>query len=239
MTDVRLAVGAATDPGLRRAVNEDSLLARSPGFVVADGMGGHDAGDLASATVVAAFRDHLPESGFADVSHVRDALREADARVGALSAGTLRGAGSTVAAAILVRHDDAPHWLVVNVGDSRVYRFAHGRLEQLTVDHSLGGHVITRAIGAADSLADSWMLPVVAGERLLVCSDGVHSEVDDDVIRAVLEGAPDPEDAAHALVDEAKRRGGRDNITALVVDVVASPATTLVDDLDDTLPARR
>lgn len=239
MTEVRLAVGAATDPGLRRPVNEDSHLARSPGFVVADGMGGHDAGDLASAAVVAAFREALPDSGLADVTHVRDALRDAEARVGALSAGTPRGAGSTVAAAILVQHDGTPHWLVVNVGDSRVYRFAHGRLEQLTVDHSLGGHVITRAIGAADSLADSWMLPVVTRERLLVCSDGVHSEVDDDGIRGLLAAAPDPEDAARALVEEAKRRGGRDNITALVVDVVAAPAPTVVDDLDDTLPARR
>ena len=237
--DVRLDVATATHPGLRRAANEDSFLAESPVFLVADGMGGYEAGDRASAAVVDAFRDVFADREAAELELVRDALLAADERVAAVAAGTTRGAGSTVAGLALVRHDGEPFWLVFNVGDSRVYRLLDGELAQLTVDHSLGQalvdrgelrpedlatfpgrNVITRAIGASDSMADSWLVPIVAGERLLVCSDGLHSEVGDATIRDVLaEGAPDA--AARELVALANRNGGRDNITLVVVDVVA------------------
>jgi len=261
---IQLAVAAVTDPGLKREVNEDSVLAEAPLFLVADGMGGYEAGDRASAAVVGAFR-RLTGREFAGLEDIRDALLQADDEVAAVASGTTRGAGSTVSGLALVRHEDAPYWLVFNVGDSRVYRHVGTELAQLTIDHSLGQelvdrgelrredmqtfpdrNVITRAIGAADSMADSWLVPVVDGERMLVCSDGLHSEVDDESIRAVLTMSGKPETAAQALLARAKQNGGRDNITIIVLDVLsggAEPvldATTgsrgLVDDTADTVP---
>ena len=254
----QLAVAAATDPGMRRKVNEDAYLAEAPVFLVADGMGGYEAGDRASAAVVAAFRGRLLGADFATLDDVRDALFDADDRVAEVASGTTRGAGSTVAGLALVQHDGAPYWLVFNVGDSRVYRHVGTELGQLTIDHSLGQeliergelrredlnafpgrNVITRAIGAADSMADSWLLPVVAGERLLICSDGLHSEVDDEDIRAVLTMNGRPESAAQALIARANEHGGRDNISVIVLDVVGGGgipvADPTADDLDDTL----
>lgn len=263
---IELAVAAVTDPGVKRSVNEDAYLAEAPVFLVADGMGGYEAGDRASSAVVSAFRGRLVSREYAELEDIRDSLLAADDEVAVVAAETTRGAGSTVAGVALVRYDDQPYWLVFNVGDSRVYRHVGSDLTQLTVDHSLGQeliergelrredlatfpdrNVITRAIGAADSLADSWLVPVVNGERLLICSDGLHSEVDDEGIRAVLTMNGRPESAASALVNRAKHNGGRDNISVIVLDVVsggadaASDTTTgsvsrsLYDDTADTL----
>lgn len=245
---VELAVAAVTDPGLKRTVNEDSYLAEAPVFLVADGMGGYEAGDRASAAVVSAFRGRLVNREFAELNDIRDALLAADDQVAAVAAETTRGAGSTVTGIALVQHDDAPYWLVFNVGDSRVYRHVGSDLTQLTVDHSLGQeliergelrredlatypdrNVITRAIGAADSMADSWLVPVVNGERLLICSDGLHSEVDDEGIRAVLTMNGRPASAAQALVNRAKQNGGRDNISVIVLDVLSGGGDAVAD----------
>ena len=262
---VRLNVAAVTDRGLVREVNEDAFLADGPAFVVADGMGGYESGDRASAAVVAAFRDRFAGLSVGEFARVNDALIDADDRVAEVAADTTRGAGSTATGIVLVTHEGHPFWLVFNVGDSRVYRQAGGALEQLTTDHSLGRelvargelriedlatfpdrNVITRAIGAVDSLADSWLVPVVDGDRLLLCSDGLHAEVDDESIRAILTMNGQPEAAGQVLVDRAKANGGRDNITVVVIDVVAGGMTDLGDDLtgtapvayDDTLPVR-
>ncbi|WP_350347822.1 protein phosphatase 2C domain-containing protein [Agromyces sp. G08B096] len=242
---VTLAVGARTDTGRKRAGNEDSYLAVAPAFVVADGMGGHDAGDRASVAVVAAFRSKVPEGPRTSIDAVRTALALADTEVSRLAASTARGAGSTVAGVALIEHEGLPCWLVFNVGDSRVYRQLGTDLQQITVDHSLGQelvdggslrpdqlrdfaqrNVITRAIGAADSAADSWLLPVTTGERLLICSDGLTGEVSDEAIRATLTMTGRAESAADALVKRALDAGGRDNVTVVVIDVVAggSPA---------------
>lgn len=237
---VRLTVAALTDNGLHRTGNEDSYLADSPVFLVADGMGGYEAGDRASAAVVAAFREHVHGPQFPTLDDVREALMAADEAVAGVSDATTRGAGSTVSGIVLVEHEGVPHWLVFNIGDSRVYRHDGSYLEQLTVDHSLGQelidrgemerkdlatyadrNVITRAIGAADSTADSWLLPVTNGERILICSDGLSSEVEDEAIRAILTMSGRPEAAAAALVRTAKQNGGRDNITVVVLDVIA------------------
>ena len=234
-----LAVASLTDPGLKREVNEDSLFAESPVFLVADGMGGYEAGDLASAAVVDAFRG-LAGDGFAELTGIRAALVAASEGVAQVAGATSRGAGSTVTGAVIVEHEGVPHWLVFNVGDSRVYRHFGSELEQLTVDHSLGQelvdrgelrredmsafaerNVITRAIGAADSTADSWLLPVVNGERLLICSDGLHSELLDEGIRATLTMSGKPESAVATLVQRAKAAGGRDNISVIVIDVIS------------------
>lgn len=272
---VKLAAAAASDVGLVRRANEDSALAEWPIYLVADGMGGYEAGDRASAAVVQAFREHVVGRPLATVIEVREALAAASAGVAKVAAGTARGAGSTVAGVALVDDEGAPAWLVFNVGDSRVYRHHGTELEQLTVDHSLGQelvdsgsmrpdelatfdrrNVITRAIGAPDSTADSWLLPVVNGERLMICSDGLTGEVSDEGIRAILTMSGRPESAAAALVQRARQAGGRDNITVVVIDVIAggsdehADATTGVPhrspadaqpDVDDetTIPVRR
>lgn len=263
---VQLNVAALTDTGLRRQANEDSYLATGPAFVVADGMGGYDAGDLASAAVVAAFAEHLSGPSFGDFAAVQDALLDADDRVAVIAQSTQRGAGSTATGVVLVWHESRPYWLVFNVGDSRVYRHYGNELDQVTRDHSLGQelvdmgelapedlatfperNVITRAIGAQDSYADSWLVPVVNGERLLLCSDGLHGEVDDESIRAILTLNGKPENVAQALIDRALANGGRDNVTVVVIDVVSGGnqlptefttgvgADEVDEDLEDTL----
>lgn len=243
VSSVVLNVASLTDTGLKRTANEDSVLDASPIFLVADGMGGHEAGDRASAAVVAAFE---PLRGQAvEVDDVRDALSRAADVVEGIAAAHKRGAGSTVTGVALVEHEGSPHWLVFNVGDSRVYRHHGNELVQLTIDHSLGQelvdagelraedlasfsqrNVITRAIGAPDSTADSWLLPVVDGERLLLCSDGLSGEVSDEAIRATLTMNGRPETAATALVRRALQAGGRDNVSVVVIDVVSGGART-------------
>lgn len=243
VASVVLNVAALSDTGLTRAANEDSVLAASPIFLVADGMGGHEAGDRASAAVVAAFEPLVGAT--VRVDDVGDALSRAARVVEEIAAEHRRGAGSTVSGVALLEHDDAPHWLLFNVGDSRVYRLLGSELTQLTIDHSLGQelvdagelrpedlatfgqrNVITRAIGAPDSTADSWLLPVVDGERLLLCSDGLSGEVSDEGIRATLTMNGRPETAAAALIRRALQSGGRDNVSVVVIDVVGGGART-------------
>lgn len=247
LSSVVLNVASLTDTGLKRAANEDSMLVASPVFLVADGMGGHEAGDRASAAVVEAFEPLRGRT--VEVADIGEALSHAAAVVEDISAGHRRGAGSTVTGVALVEHDGAPHWLVFNVGDSRVYRHHGNDLTQLTIDHSLGQelvdagdlrpedlasfsqrNVITRAIGAPDSTADSWLIPVVDGERLLLCSDGLSGEVSDEAIRATLTMNGRPETAAAALVSRALKAGGRDNVSVVVIDVVAGGARTRPDE---------
>ena len=264
---VTVAAAMATDAGLVRRVNEDAALAEWPVYLVADGMGGYEAGDRASAAVADAFRRHVAGHRVASIATVRDALADAADGVAVVSGGTERGAGSTVSGVAVVDDEGEPAWLVFNVGDSRVYRHHGSELEQLTVDHSLGQelvdggelrredlagfdrrNVITRAIGAHDSTADSWLLPVVNGERLLICSDGLTSEVSDEGIRATLTMNGRPESAASALVQRARQSGGRDNITVVVIDVIsggldAQPDAATGDpdaatDDDPTIPVR-
>jgi len=237
---LELSVAALSDPGLKRAANEDSYLAEGSAFVVADGMGGYECGDLASGAVVAAFRERFASPEVRDFATVHAALLDADDRVAEVAQNTQRGAGSTATGIVAVLHEGNPYWLVFNVGDSRVYRHSGSELEQLTRDHSLGQekvdagelrpedlatfkdrNVITRAIGAADGLADSWLVPAINGERMLLCSDGLHGEVGDEAIRAILTMNGRPETVVRALVDRALANGGRDNVTAVVVDVIA------------------
>ncbi|MBD8023181.1 PP2C family protein-serine/threonine phosphatase [Microbacterium gallinarum] len=266
---VTVAFGSATDPGLRRAINEDSYLAVAPLFLVADGMGGHHAGEIASATVIDEF------SGFAgrdslEIDEVRAALAQARRRVEALPAGEGAGAGTTLTGVVIADVDGEGYWLAINLGDSRTYRLSEGVFEQVSVDHSVvqelidagqlapeaassdtRRNVITRAIGAgSDGDADYWLIPAEPGDRILVCSDGLSSELDSAAIHAVLVAETQPQCAATRLVHEAMLRGGRDNITALVVDATAvrtranrpgdhtSPsAAAAADEVDgDTLP---
>lgn len=235
MGDLRF--GAATDVGRVRAVNEDSMLADPPVFVVADGMGGHAHGEIASALAVNGLRgwagrtDLTVEEVTATVGTLNDAIQEA-----ASATPSAHGMGTTVVGVVAVLHEGHPHWLAFNVGDSRLYRFADGALEQVSVDHSVvqelvdAGEitaadipthpqrsVITRVLGTEGTVApDYWLLPV--GGRFLLCSDGLPTELDAPAIAEVLAGHADPEAAAEALVAAALAAGGHDNVTAIVVD---------------------
>lgn len=253
--------GAATHAGLRRSLNEDAHLAAAPVFIVADGMGGHEAGERASAAVVAEFARYAGREGLV-LDDVRHALSRSRVAVDELAViGTAR-AGTTLSGIVLASVDGMGYWLALNIGDSRTYRLADGELEQISVDHSVvqelidageltpfqaatdqRRNIITRAIGAGSTGdADFWMFPAELGDRMLICSDGLSSEVPDELIREILLLEPDPQAAATALVAEAVRAGGRDNITVVVVDAVsvASRPGVLMqadDDIDaDTRP---
>lgn len=240
--------GSTTDVGRKRKANEDSMLVGYPIFAIADGMGGHDAGDRASQTVVYEL-SALIDQPLVGPDGLAAVLARAHAAVGEISDESERGAGSTVTGVVVSASEGIAQWIVFNVGDSRVYRLRDGELAQLTVDHSLvqqliddgrldaserheyeGRNVITRAMGADDSDADYWMHPIVQNERLLLCSDGLCGEVDDTAIRAVLLEHPEPQAAADALVQLALDNGGRDNVSVIVLEVVVGGQYPLVDD---------
>lgn len=249
-----VSTGAATHPGLRRALNEDAHLASAPVFVVADGMGGHEAGERASAAVIAEFSGSLGRASL-QLDDVRLALSRARSAVEELSnSGDVR-AGTTLSGVVIATVDGMGYWLAVNIGDSRTYRLADGELEQISVDHSVvqelidagelsaedamtdrRRNIITRAIGAGSAGdADYWLFPAELGDRILVCSDGLTSEVSDARIRDVLARIVDPQDAADVLVQDAVDAGGRDNITVVIVDaisVASRPGTLLETDSD-------
>jgi protein phosphatase len=239
-TKVRTTWGSATDRGRVRALNEDALLAHPPVFLVADGMGGHEAGDVASRLAVEEFAG-LTGQAVVDPSDLHACFRRAAQRIRA--AFERKEGGTTVAGVALGEHDGAAHWLVFNVGDSRVYRWQDGELAQLTVDHSVvqelvdsgtlsrdaaeqhpERHVLTRALGTgADPEPDYWMLPARPGDRLLVCSDGVTGELTPADVADVLARTAGSGAAAAELVRRAVEAGGRDNATAVVVDVEPDP----------------
>jgi PPM family protein phosphatase len=250
---VELHYGVATDVGLVRKVNEDSCLADPPVFVVADGMGGHDGGDIASRIVVEEFA-RLADVGYDPRrgSHVvLSTLRAAQRRLLEYAA-THRGSdggrwhgGTTTVVAMLVEGDHGPRWLLTNLGDSRIYRFTQGDLLRVSTDHSVvqglvdsgriseeqalhhpERHIVTRALGGPDPLdPDFFEVPLAAAERVLLCSDGVTDLVRDPEIARILGENVDPRDAAERVVGAALEAGGIDNATAVVVDVMG-----LVDD---------
>lgn len=244
---VELRVSAMTNVGLKRSVNEDSLLAQWPVFIVADGMGGHSAGDRASAAIVEEFSVLV---GRKDVSagDIESVVKKAQTAVVAISQETSKGAGSTLSGLVMLEYQGQPIWAVINVGDSRVYRLALDGLEQVTKDHSLvqeqidageltadqaqltsGRNVITRAIGADESQPDFSLRPVCHGERLLVCTDGLSALVLDDAIEADMTLAGGTEATAQALVAHALENGGKDNVSVIVIDVVSGGAPMFSD----------
>jgi PPM family protein phosphatase len=227
--------GAATSVGRVRRINEDSFLVAPPIFAVADGMGGHGSGDLASTLAVqvlaryAGLRPLFTEAVLA-------ALEEANRAIIEQEVPTRMGTTITGLAGLETAGGD--HLMVFNVGDSRVYRLAADGLEQLTVDHSevqelvLAGlitreqarthprrNIVTRALGSDTVLlADHWLFPAAGGDRFLLCSDGLFTELPDEVIVSLLSLGP-PQQAAEALVLAANDAGGHDNITVIVVDI--------------------
>ncbi|GAA1518968.1 protein phosphatase 2C domain-containing protein [Dactylosporangium maewongense] len=228
MTTVR--AGAASDVGRVRQRNEDSALVVDGVYAVADGMGGHAAGDVASELAVAALRRlaDLPDRTPQDV-HDEIARANADILASAVEHPVRTGMGTTVTGLSLVLDGDAERWAVFNVGDSRVYRYDGEVLTQLTVDHTAPQSVtrrrgvITRALGTRPAPpADLWVLSPVPGERFVVCSDGLPLELTDDEIAAALRAEPVAQAAADLLVHRAVLAGGRDNVTVVVVDHLAT-----------------
>ena len=257
---LELSWSARTHAGNRRSRNEDRVLARAGLFAVADGMGGHDAGDVASQTTI----DHLDElAELGPVSRLAavEAIRAANDELLALGRGRGQEIGTTICALVVTGTSTGDErFALLNVGDSRAYRFRDGRLEQLTHDHSVvqelidagmldprdaeahpERHVITRSLGGEGHLdIDWWPLEPQTGDRLLLASDGLTREVPDREIAAMLAGDPEPSTTAERLLDAALAAGGRDNISVVVVDVLAHEPAAVVLDLDaldgDTTP---
>jgi len=240
--------GAVSDTGRVRARNEDAVLAQDPVFVVADGMGGYRGGATASRIAVETFREilDLPRVRAADIPPQLRAAHDAIRRQAGIEPASA-SMGTTAVGLTLVHEDGAAYWLAFNVGDSRLYRLHEGVLSQISVDHSYVQElvhagflapdearlhpersVITRALGVADgSDADFWVFPAEAGERFLLCSDGLSGELDDVDIAAALAAGEGPPETAARLVTAANEAGGRDNISVIVVDVAGTPDAEL------------
>ena len=222
-----------TDTGLQRRGNEDSSFARPPVFVVADGMGGAQAGEVASQIAVEAFEQGLPASGTPEERLAR-CVQEANKRIYDRSRAEHEraGMGTTLTAAYL---DDA-RVVIAHVGDSRAYLLRDAALKRLTQDHSLVDElvrrgklteeqaaehpqrsIITRALGPEPNVeVDTWTYPVRAGDVLLLCSDGLTSMISEERIAEILASADSLEHAADQLIKEANAAGGRDNITVVL-----------------------
>jgi PPM family protein phosphatase len=262
-----LRIGAMTDVGRVRSANQDALLVIGDLAAVADGMGGHAAGEVASSLALHALR----EARITDEDALRDAIAAANDRVFSESVDrpSLHGMGTTLTVFVRMMLNDLEQVVIANVGDSRAYRFSDDQLLRLTRDHSYVAdlvaagelsetkarshpkrNILTRAIGVEPNVGvDSWVLPLTIGDRFLLCSDGLINEVDEPLIAGTLSEVRDPQEAAEILVHLANSNGGRDNITVIVVDITDSdadqpsslllgaPVDQLPDNLDDTLDA--
>jgi protein phosphatase len=234
----------ATDTGRQRSANEDSVFVRAPVFVIADGMGGAQAGEVASKTAADSFDQGLPDGPPERV--LQQTIEGANRAIHRLARTdpNLNGMGTTTTAAIL--DPIAEEVAIGHVGDSRAYRLRRGKLERLTRDHSLVEEmrrkgqlteaqaedhpqrsIITRALGPEPEVeVDLQTVPALAGDVFLICSDGLTSMLDDDHIERLLARATSMSNAVRGLVDEANRAGGRDNISVIAFKVVdaAEPA---------------
>ena len=227
--------GSRTDVGTVREQNEDSLVVAPPLFVVADGMGGHEAGEVASEIAVGTIQECAPEH--ADAEELGEAVKRANRDIidASLTGRGRPGMGTTCTAAML----EGDRLVIAQVGDSRAYLLHSGILTQLTRDHSLMANmieagqitpeearvhpnrsVITRALGNdPDTVPDLYEINVEAGDRMLLCSDGLTSMIEDAEISELLSRHADPQRCATALVNAAIAAGGADNVTVIVADV--------------------
>jgi len=230
-----LPYAGGTDVGLIRSGNEDSYLVNAPLFAVADGLGGHQAGEVASLLAVETLLGEAPKR--ADAKALARAVRSANAAViEAAQTGRGRtGMGTTITAAMV----DGTRIVLAHVGDSRAYLLHLGTLTQITEDHSMvadmvragtltleesrvhpSRSVITRALGSDPNLlVDAFEIAAAPGDRLLLCSDGLTGMVDDAEIERILATSPTPQTAVATLIAAANDAGGQDNITAVVVDI--------------------
>ncbi len=237
---MKVVAAAATDIGQVREGNEDSFLNDEPLFAVADGMGGHRGGEVASKlaleTLEVLFRHGR---GGTLAEQVKQANRAVFER--SMLDRTVAGMGTTLTAALV----EGSSVRLAHVGDSRAYLFREGEMRQLTEDHTLVRRmvvegeiteeeanvhphrsVLTRALGVdVDVAVDEGVIDVTGGDRLLLCTDGLTAMLTETQIREILSAAAAPDDAAKRLVRAANRAGGVDNITVVVLDFRARRAT--------------
>ena len=235
---LQLSWGARSDVGLLREHNEDSFLVHAPLFCVCDGMGGHAAGEVASAIAVRSIAEHA--RAVADDVLLGASVELANTAIvdGVRQGVGKPGMGCTATAAILENNRLA----IAHVGDSRLYVLHEGTLVRVTHDHSFveelvdageitadearthpSRSVITRALGSDPNMyADHFTLDIEKGDRIIICSDGLSSMVSDSVIEDLAVSSATPQQAADNLVAQALAEGGYDNVTVIVVDVINS-----------------
>ena len=234
---MNVSVGVKSDIGRVREGNEDSFLVDDPLYVVADGMGGHLAGDVASSTAVDVISRHSSTASPEDPQTLAELIRGANAAIWEKASADpeLHGMGTTCTLVLL----DGATAHIAHVGDSRAYLWRDGQLKQITQDHTLVARmvqegrireedaerhpqrsIITRALGVdADVDVDLSALDLRAGDRLLLCSDGLSSMIDHEAIASGLREHQDPQAAADDLVARANEAGGEDNVTVVVIDL--------------------
>jgi protein phosphatase len=243
--------GASSDTGILRVQNEDSFLAQEKIFVVADGMGGHNAGEVASAMAIKMLAD-AQANGIADAGQLAKIIEQINHSIFQAAANQTdqRGMGTTLAVLALTPNETTKEVsaAVANIGDSRTYLFRNDEFRQVSVDHSYvqdlvseglitreearthaRRNIVTRALGIEPIVAvDTWTLPLIAGDRYVLCSDGLVDEVSDEAIEKCVKQKIEPQKIADQLVAIANTNGGRDNITVIVVDVIADGANSTV-----------
>ncbi|MBG02414.1 MAG: hypothetical protein CL470_09135 [Acidimicrobiaceae bacterium] len=234
------AWGAATDVGKLRNMNQDFHAVSNSLFLVADGMGGHRGGEIASEI---ATRAMIEEQKYSTVETFREQIVKAniEVRIEAESNPEYQGMGTTLCGLtrLYSDNDEAVEIALANIGDSRIYLLSAEKFSQITIDHSLveemrregkiteqqaANHpqrnIITRALGiTTEAHVDCWRLPAQKNDRFLLCTDGLTNEVHDTEIHGVLQSFTNPQEAAQELIDLANTNGGNDNITVVVVDV--------------------
>ena len=238
-----IVVGRSTglsDTGRKRRQNEDAYVCEPPLFAIADGMGGAQAGEVASGLAAAAFEEGA--SAIQGEEGVARVVRAANARIFERAVHDPAVAGMGTTATVAVVDEDAATVTIAHVGDSRAYLYRQGSLEQLTTDHSLVAElvrsgrltedeaavhphrsVITRALGTdADVDVDTRTLDVLPGDLVLLCSDGLSAMVrDEDIVRLLESNGGAPREAAEALVEAANAAGGEDNVTVVLFELVS------------------
>ena len=236
--EIVLTWAGVTDTGRRRDNNQDAFLAQYPLFVVADGMGGHAGGEIASQSTIARLQD-VVDSGAVGTAAIENALSQAVSDIAAHPETTDEGTGTTLTGVFFDVSDDEPRWVSLNIGDSRVYLLRDERLVQVTTDHSVVqelissgrlsaeeaeshpySNVITRAVGASELTPPDYLgIEVQDGDRFVICSDGLTKELTDYGIQHFLREESDPAVAADAMLAAALENGGRDNVTLIIVQV--------------------
>lgn len=255
--DLLVRWAGATHTGRKREINQDAYLVRFPLFVVADGMGGHEAGEVASAAVVERLDESVLNHPEPAEEQLTNALRRAVVDMANSVGDSGSGTGTTMTG-VLHRntHDGDGEWSVLNIGDSRVYRLCDGVLEQISTDHSVvqellsagaiteeeaevhpHRNVITRAVGLIDDpIPDVVLIDAERRARWLVCSDGLTKELTDYGIQHFLSTMPSPDQAINAMFVAALNNGGRDNVTAIVFDEILQDG--VADDEDFGVPVQ-